>query len=259
MRLLILATFILSAALPVPAFAWSHDGHRLACAIALDVMSSSTRDNAFDLLDITSAQEFLELCYWAERLKIAQPETAAWHKMDVPRDADDIDIPRDCPDPASCVVRRVNDDLLILKSDAPKQERAESLKLLLHLVADLHQPLNVAFAEDDHGAAISATFMGQKTNLYDIWNTLLIDADRVEAGSSHETLWLAHEVQTHVTPLEWARESFYIMRGPATGYVGNPGGLEFDKTYVQQNRPIAMGQVEKAGVRLGLMLNDALR
>jgi hypothetical protein len=49
------------------------------------------------------------------------------------------------------------------------------------------------------------------------------------------------------------------MRGAPTGYVGNPGGLTFDETYVQQNRPVAMGQLEKAGVRLGLTLNEALR
>jgi len=256
---------ILCAALAVvsvtaaPAAAWDRAGHRLACAIALDVMAPAARDTAFDLLDITNSDGFLELCNWAERLKIAQPETEAWHMMSVPRDADAIDLVRDCPDPASCVVRRIDYDLIVIKSDAPREDKATSLMLLMHLVADVHQPLNIAFADDAHGAKIPATFLGRPSNLYDIWNSGLLAADRIAPGGDHETLWLAHEVQTHVTPLEWARESFYIMRGPATGYVGNPGGLDFDKTYVQQNRPIAMGQIEKAGVRLGLMLNDAFR
>lgn len=259
MRAALLLACGLLAAAAGPAAAWDRAGHRLACAITLDVMSPGTRDRAFDLLDIGAPEDFLEMCTWAERLKAAQPETAAWHMMHVPRDADAIDLARDCPDPQSCVVRRIDYDLVVLKSDAPKEDKATSLKLLMHLVADLHQPLNIAFAEDGHGADIPATFLGRPTTLYDIWNADLLDADRVEAGNSHETLWLAHEVQTHVTPLEWARESFFIMRGPAAGYVGNPGGLAFDKTYVQQNRPIAMGQIEKAGVRLGLMLNDALK
>lgn len=242
-----------------PAGAWSRDGHRMSCAIALDVMSPSARTAAFDLLDIGKSEEFLELCTWAERLKVSQPETAAWHEMQLPRDASGLDIGRDCPPPEGCVVTRVIQEISTLKSDAPKEEKAVALRLLMHLIADLHQPMNFGFAADDGGRKIAATFMGKTTTLYDIWETGLLEADRVAPGSSLETLWLAHEVQTHPEPLDWARESYFIMRSPAAGYIGNPGGLVFDERYVQQNRPVAMGQIEKAGVRLGLAMNDALR
>lgn len=242
-----------------PAFAWGRDGHRLSCAIALDVMSPTTRQTAFDILDINRSEEFLELCFWAERVKASQPETASWHSMLLPRSAEAINLARDCPEPKSCVVTRVVQEISTLKSDAPKEQKATALKLLMHLIADLHQPLNLGFKEDDGGRKIPALFLGRNTTLYDIWETGLLEAERVAKGADHETLWLAHEVQTHPAPLDWARESFFIMRGPATGYVGNPGGLAFDERYVQQNRPIAMGQLEKAGVRLGLTLNDALR
>ncbi len=46
------------------------------------------------------------------------------------------------------------------------------------------------------------------------------------------------------------------MRTPATGYLGNPGDLELDGVYVMQNYPVAQEQVEKAGVRLGALLNN---
>jgi hypothetical protein len=257
MRTLILSLLFLG--LTGPAFAWSRDGHRLSCAIALDVMSPTTRKEAFAILDIGKSEEFLELCFWAERVKTSQPETASWHAMLLPRGADAIDLARDCPEPKSCVVTRVVQEISTLKSDAPKEQKATALKLLMHLIADLHQPLNFGFTEDDGGRKIPAVLLGRKTTLYDIWETGLVEAERVAPGGSLETLWLAHEVQTHPAPLDWARESFFIMRSPATGYIGNPGGQSFDERYVQQNRPIAMGQLEKAGVRLGLTLNDALR
>lgn len=256
-RLVILSLLFVSLA--EPAFAWGRDGHRLSCAITLDVMSPATRSEAFEILDVTRSEDFLELCFWAERVKASQPETAPWHTMQVPRGAEAIDLARDCPEPKSCVVNRVVQEISTLKSDAPKDQKAVALKLLMHLIADLHQPLNLGFVEDDGGRQIAADFLGRKTTLYDIWETGLLEAERVAPGGSLETLWLAHEVQTHPTPLDWARESFFIMRSPATGYIGNPGGLSFDERYVQQNRPIAMGQLEKAGVRLGLTLNDALR
>lgn len=257
MRAVVLTLVLLG--LSGPAFAWSRDGHRLSCAIALDVMSPSARTQAFDILDIGRSEEFLELCFWAERVKASQPETASWHSMQLPRGADAIDLARDCPEPESCVVTRVVQEISTLKSDAPKEQKATALKLLMHLIADLHQPLNLGFADDDGGRKVPAVFLGRTTTLYDIWEAGLLEAERVAPGGSLETLWLAHEVQTHPAPLDWARESFFIMRSPATGYIGNPGGLSFDERYVQQNRPIAMGQLEKAGVRLGLTLNDTLR
>lgn len=259
MTRIIIFAFILLLGAQRDAFAWSRDGHRLSCAIALDVMSKSTRTAAFGILDIGSSEEFLELCTWAERVKASQPETAAWHEMFLPRDATGLDIGRDCPPPDGCVVTRVIQEISTLKSDAPKEEKATSLRLLMHLIADLHQPLNFGFADDGGGRKIEASFLGRKTNVYDIWETHLFEADRVAPGNTLETLWLAHEVQTHPEPLDWARESYFIMRTPPTGYVGNPGGLGFDEAYVRQNRPVAMGQLEKAGVRLGLTLNDALR
>lgn len=257
MRALILALFLLGVT--SPAFAWNRDGHRLSCAIALDVMAPAARHEAFEILDITRGEDFLDLCFWAERVKASQPETAPWHSMLLPRGADAINLVRDCPEPKSCVVTRVVQEISTLKSDAPKAQKATALKLLMHLIADLHQPLNLGFADDEGGRKIPAVFLGRATTLYDIWETGLLEAERVAKDGEHETLWLAHEVQTHPAPLDWARESFFIMRSPATGYIGNPGGLAFDERYVQQNRPIAMGQLEKAGVRLGLTLNDALR
>jgi len=242
-----------------PAMAWSRDAHRMACAIALDVASPSARAAAFEILDIGKSEEFLELCTWAERLKTSQPETVAWHQMLLPRDATGLDLGRDCPPPNGCVVTRVIQETSILKSGAPKEEKATALRLLMHLIADLHQPLNFGFTQDEGGRKIPAIFLGRETTVYDIWETLLFESDRIAPGNTLETLWLAHEVQTHPEPLDWARESFFIMRTPPTGYVGNPGHLTFDETYVRQNRPIAMGQLEKAGVRLGLTLNQALR
>ena len=241
------------------ALAWSRDGHRMSCAIALDVVSKPARATAFDILDIGTAEEFLDLCTWAERVKTSQPETAAWHEMLLPQGATGLDIGRDCPPPEGCVLTRVIQEISTLKSDAPKKDKATALRLLMHLIADLHQPLNFGFVQDGGGKKIEAIFLGRKTTLYDIWETHLFEADRVAPGNTLETLWLAHEVQTHPEPLDWARESYFIMRTPPTGYVGNPGGLTFDETYVKQNRPVAMGQLEKAGVRLGLTLNETLR
>ena len=69
----------------------------------------------------------------------------------------------------------------------------------------------------------------------------------------HRTQWIVG------TPLDWALETGWIMRTPATAYLGNPGGLELGDVFVAQNYPIAAEQVEKAGVRLAALLEGILR
>ena len=80
------------------------------------------------------------------------------------------------------------------------------------------------------------------------------------------------------TPIEWANESFAISVSPEVQYcvgtdtgcwygAGNerldPGDPEkivmIDRSYVQINSPTVRDRLAKAGVRLGGLLNQALR
>lgn len=146
-----------------------------------------------------------------------------------------------------------------LESDAPKPERAEALKFLAHFVGDIHQPLHVGFAEDRGGREIELTFLGKKTNMRALWDWGLLDAPApvdLTPSLTRAMRRLNRSRWIEKTTLQWAEESMWIMRTPATGYVGNPGGQRFDATYVKQNYPVAREQIERAGVRLGHMLNQ---
>ena len=248
-----------------PALAWSDAGHRMVCRVAWDQLTDGPESEVRGLLDISTAEEFAEACVWPDAHLADHPETASWHEVFVPRSARNVDMVRDCAAPASCALREFARNLEILKSGAPRGERAAALKFLAHFVGDLHQPLRVAFAEDRGGSDTPATFLGRQTNLRAIWDAGMLetDPDGLEELAKTYTLytpldrlyveWLADR------PEQWATESLWIMRTPATGYVGNPGGLSFDETYVNQNLPVAYDRIAKAGMRLGRVLNDTLR
>jgi nuclease S1 len=247
------------------ASAWGEPGHRMACRIAWDQLRETPRAEVKAILGITGEGEFAEACAWAERYLAEHPETAPRHEIVVPKGAREIDMARDCPPTEGCALSEITRTLEILKSGAPREDRATALKFLAHLVADVHQPLRVAFAEDRGGAAIAATFLGRPTTLRAIWETEMLasDPDALEELAKTYHLytpldrlyieWLADR------PEQWATESLWIMRTPATGYVGNPGGLDFDETYVKQNLPVALDRIARAGMRLGHILNEALR
>lgn len=252
------------ATVPVPAWSWDRAGHRAACAQAWEEMTAPARAAVQNLLDVTTAEQFAQTCTWADEVAVQRPETAAWHIITLPKNARAIDLARDCPKPESCVVEQIERHAAIVASDAPKAERAEALKFLAHLMGDVHQPLHVAFAEDAGGQKIAITFLGRPTNMHALWDSELLNAPNPPSRGYTPFLkqmtdrynrerWTTGDVR------DWAQETLWIMRAPPTGYVGNPGGLEFDDLYVKQNYLIATEQLEKAGVRLAFLLNDLFR
>jgi hypothetical protein len=217
-----------------------------------------------DILDFGADQDLADSCYWADEVRPQRPKTAPWHYINIPKDARSIDLELDCPLPTSCVVREIDRQAAILKSAALKAERAEALKFLAHFVGDLHQPLHVGFAQDRGGNEISLTFLDCKTNMHALWDWGLLAAPPPPTGLSYPHVKAAlHRLKRSRWPKgtvgDWAQETLWLMRSPATGYVGNLGGLESGEVYVKQNYTIAQEQIEKAGVRLAALLNQVLK
>lgn len=248
-----------------PVLAWGDAGHRMVCRVAWKQLLEQPRNNLKDLLGVTDDMAFAETCTWANTYLAEHPETAAWHQIYVPKDARSVDVNRDCPSETSCVIREIERNVGIARNSVSTEERAMAVKLLAHLVGDVHQPLNVAFAEDRGGRDISGSFLGVPTNLHAIWDAGMIETD-TDALAELATMYHAYTPLDRLfvdwlsdLPEEWANESLWVMRTPATGYLGNPGGLEFEQIYVEQNRPVAFDRIAKAGMRLGHLLNDVLR
>lgn len=260
MALLTILPTILLLLLPSRAFAWGADGHRFVCTVASYEMNEPTRAAVKRLLHIDSREQFAELCTWADEAVAQRPETAGWHRMYVPKDAHTVDLARDCADPNRCVIAVLERNAQVLRGIAADTAKAEALKFVMHLVGDLHQPLNVGYADDGGGAGISAVFRGRTTTIREVWEDGLLKA---RPESWRETAESYDKRFTYVerrqwpagTPLDWANESLYIVRTPATGYLGNPGGLEFGDLYIRQNQLIAIRRMSQAGVRLATMLN----
>ncbi|MCA0200644.1 MAG: S1/P1 nuclease [Proteobacteria bacterium] len=254
-----------ACAMSAPAFGWGDAGHRMVCHVAWDNLQDKQRGEVKALLDVEGEAGFADACAWANHDRDEHPETKDWHVVYVPQDARNVDVSRDCPERTSCLIREIERNLQTVKSGAPREQRATALKFLAHFVGDIHEPLRVGFAEDRGGEAIPATFLGKATTMRAMWDEDILATD----PQALESLRAAYQAYTpldrlfvewiETPPAAWAAESLWIMRTPATGYVGNPGGLVFDEVYVKQNMPVALDRIAKAGMRLGHVLNEALR
>jgi hypothetical protein len=89
-----------------------------------------------------------EIAVWADRER--DPKTRPWHYVNIPFAAGHYDAARDCPRGACAVaeIDRARDELLCPGSSL---RRADALRWLVQLVADLHQPLHAGDGWDHGG------------------------------------------------------------------------------------------------------------
>ncbi len=213
--------------------------------------------------------------------------SARWHFVNVPNSSspNDASIEQYCPpgdpngNPAkACVMAQIKYDLQILSSpQASLSNRQMALMFLAHLVGDEHQPLHINDNNDWGGNKDKVVFEGWHTNLHSIWDDVLesrYDYYKEPKGSrTADAKALAAKLDSDMKnrdSLDWmdtpdlpdqaAVESFYIAKDvirPAYAQDYDPaqGVAVFSQAYKERMQPIAYEQLEKAGVRLAVLLN----
>ena len=281
-----LSVIFLTALGASPAFAWGDEGHRVVATIARSYLKRVARARVDALLasdpDTLTAPDMASRATWADKWRDSgHRETASWHFVDTELDAPDL--AQACfgnPPPAApasagpaqdCVVNKIREFSAELASPATTPtERVLALKYLLHFVGDLHQPLHASDNHDRGGnCVLVALDSGRTVKLHAYWDTNLV----VELGSDPVTLSAsligqitpAQEAQWRSgTPADWAMEAFQVARatafrlGSAPGCPASPSPIALTADYDAAARTAATLQLQRAGVRLAAVLNDAL-
>ena len=137
--------------------AWGWEGHKLVCALAEEQFSNEAKKMVNHLLADGSKlkggqKNFPVACLWPDDVKYSSRKgTYEHHFINVPDDANRIDLQRDCA-ALNCIAVGLQQALHYLslpaRGDRDKLRRAAALRFLGHYVADLHQPLHVGNASD---------------------------------------------------------------------------------------------------------------
>jgi hypothetical protein len=239
--------------LPHQARAFGSEGHRLVATIAERQLSDRARLEVTRLLAIEPGATLASISTWADEART--PSTAAWHYVNLPRDAGcHYEAARDCPD-GNCVVGAIERQRIVLTSAAPDAERLKALKYIVHFVADVHQPLHAGFADDKGGNKYQVQAFGRGTNLHALWDTglvqnwpggppeLLSELSRIRAPSSDAT-----------SPAQWAEESCRAVA--SDGFY--PSGHKIGADYAQRVAPVLKERLASAGHRLAALLNSSM-
>jgi nuclease S1 len=255
------------ALLPSGAWAWGGEGHRIIALIAADRLTPAARAEVSDLLGGDARGRMEEVSTWADEIRRGRPKTAPWHYVNIEISTNGYDAARDCP-AGDCVVAQVQKDERILADHRlAKSVRAEALRFLIHFVGDLHQPLHCADNHDRGGNEVRVLVGAEETNLHAVWDTNVVAAlgqnpDQVASDLAAQIAPEEAKSWSRGAPEDWSNESSGVAKRVIYAALPGEGGttapIVLPRDYAARQRPVTAVQLERAGVRLAVMLNTAL-
>lgn len=239
---------------PVLCFAWGQKGHDVVANIAsrhLTPAASAAVDSIF---------EGKSMVYWANWLDNASHTpaydyTRTWHYKNIDAEYDYAEAPLN---PKGDVVTALNEQISLLSGGGLSGPDGKlALKIVIHLMGDLHQPMHAGRLSDLGGNRRKVKFFDNETNLHSVW-----DSRVPETGHKWSfTEWTEQldrlpeeRCKSYVegTVDDWCRETWEIAKDV---YASTPEGTVVSYDYIAGWTPTVEQQFLRGGLRLAHVLN----
>ena len=178
-----------------------------------------------------------------------------WHYVNFPFDSSYDKHPKS---EKGDLIVAINTCVSILKNEnASHEEKVFNLKMLVHFIGDLHQPLHVGMADDKGGNDFQVRWFNDGTNLHRVWDYHIIDdyqmtyteyTDNADPLSKYQ-LQLIQEG----TIIDWMNESRSLCKQI---YANTEIGEKLGYRYMYEYTDLVRSQLQKGGIRLAVVLND---
>lgn len=233
---------------------WGKTGHRVVGEVAENHLNGKAKRAIKNILDgqsLALASTYADEIKSDERFRGFSP----WHYVNF---SFDKKYGEETPSENGDLVKGIEKCIEILKSDnASKADKVFYLKLLVHFIGDLHQPLHVGRGEDKGGNDIQVQWFGQGSNLHRVWDSNMID--NFNMSYSELTSNLPHinkkqrkDIQKGVL-LDWVHESQGLAKEV---YASAAVGEKLGYRYMYDHFATVKNQLQKGGLRLAKVLND---
>lgn len=251
--LIILFTFLFSLHGSTSSEKWGKTGHRVVGDIAEQYLTPLAQK---EIKDILGHESLAMASTWMDEIK-SDPHydyTHDWHWVTIP---DGQTYEETEKNPNGDLIKALRDIISDLKQgnlDARNEE--EKLKMLVHLVGDIHQPLHVGTGEDRGGNDVKVEWFWDPSNLHRVWDSEMIDDSKLsftELSNSvnHPTKEELKNWQSSGI-LDWARESMELR----DQVYDLPKNHELAYEYNYNHFNIVEKRLLQAGVRLAAVLNE---
>ncbi|EAR14153.1 MULTISPECIES: S1/P1 nuclease [Robiginitalea] len=250
--ILFLCLFPLLTAADLPD--WGRTGHRAIGEVAEAHLSRRARKAVSRLLE---GESLAKVSTFGDDIKsdTTYRSFSPWHYVNLPPETPYGEI---TPNPDGDILQGIEHCIRVLKDPAsPRDQQVFYLKLLVHLVGDLHQPMHVGRPEDRGGNDIQLQYFDKGTNLHRLWDSDMIEDYGMSYTELAETLPPATRREIRViqsgSVLEWAGQS-QSLANRVYASVENGEKLYYRYRYLwwdSVERQLLLG-----GLRLAAVLND---
>jgi hypothetical protein len=233
---------------------WGKNGHRATGQIAEKHLTKKAKRNIDKIL---KGQSLAFVSTYADEIKSDKKfnKYYSWHyiNMDLEQTYEQAK-----KNPKGDLVTGINTCIDVLKDkNSSDAEKNFHLKMLVHFVGDLHQPMHIGRKEDKGGNSIQVEWFGRGTNLHRVWDTNMIDdwemsylelADNADDLSKRQI-----EAIEKGTLVDWVNEVHSVTNEV---YNSVKKGENLRYRYSYNHFGTVRTQLQKGGIRLAKVLND---
>jgi hypothetical protein len=238
---------------------WGATGHRVIGEVAYRNMSRRAKKRVRKIL---GNESIAISSNWADFIKsdTAMNYLGPWHYVNIKSGLNYADFSVYMQsDTIVDAFTKLNFMINELKSNKLTMEKKQMyLKLVIHIVGDIHQPMHVGHAEDQGGNKIKVFWFNEATNLHALWDDKLIEFQKLSyteytENINHSTKEQRTAWQNQSMP-EWFFESYQLADGLYKEITQPDQKLGYRYNY--DHVAMMNNQMLKGGVRLAGLLNS---
>lgn len=203
--------------LPVQAMCWGLLGHRIVAQIADSYLTTKTKTA---IKNILGNESIAMVSNWPDFIKsdTSFKYLDTWHYVNFEKDLsyDQMKevLKKDTAKDAYTAIVFLTKELK--KKTLPLGKKQMYLKLLIHIVGDVHQPLHVSPVGSTGGNDIKVQWFGQASNLHRVWDSQLIDDQQLSYTEyanylNHTTAAQRKKLQSEPVS-KWLYDSYVIAQ-----------------------------------------------
>jgi hypothetical protein len=254
-RLRFVILLVLLSANSIATFGWGRTGHHIVVDVAQNIVNKRTLDSIAKYL---TDETWQAASTWMDELR-GQSQfdyMRKWHYINLePNEAYSPTIEN-----GDNVVTQLDAAIRNLKTRrnlTPEQVKL-NLKVLFHLMGDLHNPLHVGYGNDRGGNDVKVIYNDKTFSLHRIWDTEIVETQTNAKGDVMDRL--QHTKKRKLKRLaRGSAQNWFLNSRAALPVVYSLSSDTITTPYLEQGYPVAQNLLFLGGVRLGITLNDIFR
>ncbi|MBQ2728549.1 MAG: S1/P1 nuclease [Alistipes sp.] len=236
-------------------FGWGQKGHDVVAYIAENHL---TPEAAQRVAEVLGGRSLVYYANWMDNASHtpAYAHTKTWHYMNIDEGETLETQPRH---PKGDVLTAINGIIKhIEKGKLSKEEEFDELRMLIHLMGDMHCPMHAGRSTDLGGNRVKVLYFNRETNLHSIWDSSLVESAHNWSYSEWQfqldrvSEEFAAQMQQG-TIEEWFTQTVAIAKKI---YEVTPEGYKVSYDYINAMAPVIEQQLLLGGLRLAGVLNN---